>query len=125
VQFQAGQKAWLSTQHLPLRLGARKLASKWAGPYPIVKKVAEEAYQLQLPESWRIHDVFHTSQLKEVVGNPPIEEPIKLDDGQEEFEVERILGERTIRGKREFLIKWKNYGDFENSWEPEENLVNA
>jgi hypothetical protein len=81
VQFQVGDKAWLSTQHLPIRVGARKLAAKWAGPYRVAAQVTTEAYRLELPASWRIHDVFHTSQLKEVSGDPKSEAPVALEDG--------------------------------------------
>jgi hypothetical protein len=48
-----------------------------------------------------------------------------LADESEEFEVERIVSDRTRHGKREFLVKWKFFDSFENSWEPEENLGNA
>ena len=33
-----GSKAWLSTEHLKLAPGlTRKLAAKWAGPFPVVE----------------------------------------------------------------------------------------
>ncbi len=32
-------KAWLATQNLPLRLGTRKLAAKWTGPFRLVEQV--------------------------------------------------------------------------------------
>jgi hypothetical protein len=35
------------------------------------------------------------------------------------------LAERTIRGKKEYLVKWKGYNDFENEWVPVGNLGNA
>lgn len=40
------------------------------------------------------------------------------------FEVESILEHRDIdeEDERHFLIKWKNYGDDHNSWEPETSL---
>uniref|UniRef100_A0A1I7YQ58 Chromo domain-containing protein n=1 Tax=Steinernema glaseri TaxID=37863 RepID=A0A1I7YQ58_9BILA len=38
-----------------------------------------------------------------------------------EFIVEAVLKSRKRGRKREFLIKWKNYPDSENTWEPEEN----
>ena len=46
-------------------------------------------------------------------------------DDMEEYEVERIEGERKIKGKKEFLVKWKGYGDAERTWEPLEHLDNA
>jgi hypothetical protein len=61
VTFMEGDRVWLSTQHLPVRVGARKLSAKWAGPYIVEQKISEEAYRLRLPAAWRIHDVFHTS----------------------------------------------------------------
>lgn len=35
VNFQPGDKVWLSSAHLPIRFGARKLAAKWAGPFVV------------------------------------------------------------------------------------------
>ena len=38
VVLSVGSKAWLSTEHLKLAPGlTRKLAAKWAGPFPVVK----------------------------------------------------------------------------------------
>lgn len=43
----------------------------------------------------------------------------------DEFEVERILAVRLRGRTKEYLIKWKGFNDFENTWEPEANLSNA
>ena len=40
-----------------------------------------------------------------------------------EFLVEKILAERTRKGHKQVLIKWKGYPDSFNSWEPASNLV--
>ena len=86
---------------MPIRLGTRKLAAKWAGPYRVLDQVAREAYRLELPANWRIHPVFHTSQLKEVLCTDATfrEAPVILEDSDPEFEVERILAKRVVKGK--------------------------
>ena len=32
------------------------------------------------------------------------------------YEVEKIIGHRTYKGRKQFLVKWKDYGSDENSW---------
>lgn len=39
------------------------------------------------------------------------------------FDVEKILNDRLVKGKRQYLIKWVGYPDSENTWEEEENLM--
>ena len=65
----------------------RKLAPRWLGPFAILQKMGEMAYELQLPAHMKIHPVFHVALLRRWKGPPPeIPSPI-LVKGQEEWEV--------------------------------------
>lgn len=51
-------------------------------------------------------------------------------DTEQEWEVEKIVNERKRGGKKEYLIRWKNCDESQDTWEPEngincENLVSA
>jgi hypothetical protein len=41
-----GEKVWLATKNLPLKLGTRKLAAIWAGPFKVLGSVGPVAYRL-------------------------------------------------------------------------------
>ena len=73
VQFEVNDMVWLSTKNLPLRLGTKKLAPIYSGPYRVTGVVSAVAYKLELPSDWNIHNVFHVSQLKPSYGNTPRE----------------------------------------------------
>ena len=59
-EFNARDKVWLSTEHLHLRnQPSRKFNQRFIGPYTITTKVSSNAYQLQLPDTMKCHDVPH------------------------------------------------------------------
>ena len=46
-----------------------KLASKYYGPFPVLARVGEVAYRLELHQGSRIHAVFNISMLKKKLGD--------------------------------------------------------
>jgi hypothetical protein len=104
VHHEISECVWLATKHLPLRTGTRKLAAIWTGPFKIIDTVGPVAYRLHIPEEWNIHNFFHVSQLKRVMGDVQQEEALLIDSG-EEFEVEKILDTRISRNQKQFLVK--------------------
>ena len=48
----------------------RKLKPRYCGPYVIIDKINDQAYQLLLPEHFKVHNVFHVNLLKKYVPNP-------------------------------------------------------
>lgn len=45
-----------------------------------------------------------------------------VDHKTEFYEVEEVKGKRVANGKKEYLIKWKGFGEDECTWEPISNL---
>lgn len=37
-------------------------------------------------------------------------------------QVSKIVGHRTIKGRRQFLVRWKNYSESADTWENEKDL---
>ena len=62
-------------------LKSRKLMPHFVGPYQILEKIGEMAYQTTLLSSLAIlHDMFHVSQLRRYILNPS--QVIQMDDVQ-------------------------------------------
>ena len=101
------------------------------GPFKILERCGEVAYQLKLPESLSgVHDVFHVSQFKKCLHVPeeqiPLEElTVKEDLTYEEFLVrilkimERVTRSRVIKICK---VQWNRYTEDEATWEREEDL---
>jgi hypothetical protein len=110
--FKEGERVWLEGTHLKLLYETMKLAPRRYGPFHITSKVSDVAYRLKIPDKWKIHNVFHASLLtpyKETEKHGPnfLEPPPDLIDGEEEWEVEEILGDWQYRRKQQYLVQWK------------------
>jgi hypothetical protein len=129
--FEVGDLVYLRLQsyrHASIkRSGVEKLQLRFFGPYRINKKVGVVAYELELPQGSRIHNVFHVSCLKRAIGQhitplevlPPLDEEGQLVLVPEEIlEVqEKKLWRRSIK---EYLTKWKDFPIEDATWENEQ-----
>ena len=108
-----------------------KLAPRYIGPFKILERLGEVAYQLELPGSLLgVHDVFHVSQLKKCLCVP--EEQISLEELTvkedliyEEFLVKILeTAERVTRSRvlKMCKVQWNRYTEDEATWEREEDL---
>src|SRR5712664_1122728 len=127
--YQKGEKVWLDAKNLRTTHPTHKLRAKRYGPFPITNVLSHVAYQLRLPPSWMIHNVFHASYLspyKETKEHGPnfLEPPPDILHGQPEWEVETIVGMRYYGRKKElqYRVHWKGYPNAEDTWEPEKNI---
>jgi hypothetical protein len=108
-----------------------KLALRFIGPFKILEKRGEVAYQLELPPQLSdVHDMFHVSQLKKCLCVPDEQIPMEDLNAKEDLSYQehpvRILetSERVMQNKRIKMCKvqWSHHTDEEATWETEEEL---
>lgn len=101
----------------------QKLSPKYYGPFPVLKKVGDVAYTLQLPPGSRIHPTFHVSQLKKHIGSTPSQSHLPLVDvhGVLPKEPVKIIDRRMVRrGNQaitEVLVEWIDSFSEDATWE--------
>ncbi len=138
IEYQVGDKVWLDTTNLNLPRPKKKLDDKRTGPFLIVSKKGASAYTLKLPSTWHIHPTFNESLLTPYTPpafpnqEQPLPPPPDLIDGEEHYEIEKVLDsrERKVRGKAgepwrwttDYFVKWKGYGPESNTWVRENDM---
>lgn len=129
-EYEVGQQVWLEATNIKTDRPSKKLSAKRLGPYEVLQKVGTHAYKLKLPRETKIHPVFHVSLLSPhiedaIPGRTQPPPPPVVIEGELEYEVDKIINSRYIRGDLEYRVKWTNYSDKYNSWEPWQNVEHA
>lgn len=101
-----------------------KLLPKFYGPFKVLDRIGQTAYQLELHEGAGIHNVFHVSQLKLCSGPVPhsIQSlPTTADFSESTGEPEEILDRKMVkrrhRAATKVLVKWKHLPREMATWE--------
>lgn len=95
----------------------------------MTNRIGETAYQLALPSSDGIHNVFYVSQLKlcptttDLVKHPHLAAAELLLRGEPEFVLARKMVERGNLAATKVLVKWKNSSVEATTWEFYHNLL--
>lgn len=134
MSYEVGDSVWVQTKHINLPVNnTSKLKHKYMGPFKIIRKINENAYELKLPATSKVHPVFNVSRLRRFVprlkpqindDNEILQVPNIIDD-TEEYEVSQIINHRMRGKKMEYLIRWAGWSEYFNTWEPIDNLTHA
>ena len=124
VEHRVGDLVLLSSKNLSFKNTPVKLQKKFVGPFEVVEKIGTQAYRLNLPDSWKIHDVFHISLLKKwktadfrIEAEEPTEE-LNLEDHTHD-KVEKLLRwKKQGRGQPQaYLVLWEGLPLEDATWE--------
>ena len=128
-EHQIGEQVWLEGTHLKRVSGSPKLSPRRYGPFRVAAKISKVAYQLDLPETWNIHNVFHASLLTKYKETPEYgpnytQPAPEIIDDEPEWEVETIIDDRTWGRwkKKQYKVRWKGYAPAHDSWVDEKDL---
>ena len=110
-----------------------KLAPRYCGPFQILSRMEEVAYQLALLPNLKVHNVFHISVLKRYVHD--VTHVINWNDVQVELEGHFLLELDCILERRDILLRnrtignvkvqWKHLSPEESTWELETDMWEA
>ncbi|KAK9715409.1 hypothetical protein RND81_06G163000 [Saponaria officinalis] len=76
-----------------------KLSPRYYGPFPVIARVGQVAYKLELPSQAKVHPIFHISLLKKHEGVAPVVSSLPdLDDSQQiRAEPVAVLGRKLVK----------------------------
>jgi len=110
-EYKVGDLVMLSTKDLKYQIVGRrteKLTERFVGLYKIKKVVSSNTVELELPITIKIHLVVNVSRIRryvdQVEGQRKKQPAPVIIEGEEEWEVEKILNKRQIREKDKYLV---------------------
>jgi len=112
VEYKVEDRVLLSTKNLIWQMRNRKtkkLMEKFVESYKIKKIISENAVDLELTVSMKIHLVVNMGRIvlyqEQIEGQKKILPSLVEINKEKEYEVEKILNRRDIREKPKYLVR--------------------
>jgi len=110
-EYKVGDLVLLSSKDLKYQMVGRrteKLTERFVGPYKVKSIVSTNTIELELPSTVKIHLVVNVSRVQrytsQVEGQKKeMPQPVVIE-GEEEWEVEKIMNKRQVRGRDKYLV---------------------
>jgi len=110
-EYKVGDLVLLSTKDLKYQMVGRctdKFTERFVGPYKVKAIISSNVIELDLPSTVRIHPVVNVSRVRryklQVEGQrKEAPQPVVIE-GEEEWEVEKIMNKRKVRGREKYLV---------------------
>ena len=111
-EYRVGNLVLLSTKDLKYQMAGRhteKFTKHFVGPYKVKAIISSNAIELELPSMVRIHPVVNVSRVQryklQVEGQKKEVSQSVVIEGEEEWEVEKIMSKRKVRGRDKYLVQ--------------------
>ena len=123
--YAPGNKIWLSSKHLKIKQNC-KLEAKFLSPFRVLYPEDKQAYKLELPKKWKIHNIFHVLLLEQDITKKRQMNDMQLKfeaDNEKEYKIDGIwdsvvYAKESTTGqlpKLYYLVLWKGYLEEKNT----------
>ena len=128
LEFNLGNKVYLSTKNLVTDKGAKKLSDLRTGPFEVIKKVGDGAYKLKLPSHVKVNPVFNVALLTKwqpdpILGRVQLEPAPIIVNGHEEYVIKKILDSNWLGKHFQYKVTYDGYGKEHDEWLFQDNLL--
>jgi len=113
VDYEIRSKMFLNERNIVTARSFKKLDDKMLDSF-INLDFVDSSYKLELSESMRVHDVFHSDLLRSAVDDllpgqkNEFSDSIVVND-KDEWEIDDILNSRRYRRRLHYRVKWNDY----------------
>lgn len=129
-EFQVGDLAFLKLQpYIQTSVARRanhKLSFKFFGPFPVIRRINDVTYELQLPATSSIFPVFHVSQLRHALipgASASSHLPSVTDIVNSPVEIlDRRWHRDTHKVREQGLVRWRDEKATQDTWEDIKDL---
>ena len=111
--YAPSDKIWINSKYITIKQN-QKFEAKIFGLFEILYSVGKQAYKLELPKRWKIHNVFHVSLLEQKtirqgqVGKKVIKLEFEVNNS-EKYKVEAIWDSTVYANKVKVHLPGLNY----------------